>query len=184
VARGRAEDQELQGSLVSHYRMSVRYLFNIPLDGFSFERIDYRGDLSHFWRSIGLALEAGFGDWTPTAPIDSQQSFLRAFHRKDWNQEIVLLMDEFSELHSSSEVVLDSFLRTLRETRNNATAYAIRSVIAAGTFSILRLNSFISPFNVSDSVNNAYFTATDTKKLFNEFEKDDVVDDIWARSNG
>jgi hypothetical protein len=33
--------------------------------------------------------------------------------------------------------------------------------------------------------------ATDTKKLFNEFEKDNgitiedaVVDDIWARSNG
>jgi hypothetical protein len=162
VARGRAEEQELQGSIVSHYCTFVRYLFSIPLDSFSFERIDYRGDLSHFWRSIGLALEAGFDDWTPIAPIDSQQAFLRAFLRKDWNQEIVLLMDGFSELHSSSEGVLDSFLRTLREARNNATAYAIRSVIAAGTFSILRLNSsnpFISLFNVSDSVNNTYFTA-------------------------
>lgn len=191
VARGRAEDQELQGSIVSHYRTFVRYLFNIPLDSFSFERIDYRGDLSHFWTSIGLALEAGFGDWTPTTPIDSQQTFLRAFLRKDWNQEIVLLVDESSELHASSEEVLDSFLRTLREARNNAAAYAIRSVIAAGTFNNLRLNSsnpFISLFNASDSVINAYFTVTDTKKLFSEFEKDygitiedAVVDDIWTR---
>jgi len=129
-----------------------------------------------------------------SAPIDSQQTFLRAFHRKDWNQDIVLLMDEFSELRSSSEVVLDSFLRTLREVGNNATAYPIRSVIAAGTFSILRLNPsspFISPFNVSDFINNSYFTAADAKELFHEFEKDNgitiedgVVDDIWARSNG
>ena len=61
VARGRAEDKELQGNKVSHYRRFVFYLFKIPLDSFSFERIDYGGDLSHFWRSIGLALEAGLG---------------------------------------------------------------------------------------------------------------------------
>jgi hypothetical protein len=77
------------------------------LDSFSFERNDYRGDLSHFWRSIGLALEAGFDDWTPTAPIDSQQTFLRAFLRKDWNQEIVLLIDEVSDTERRRWVVVN-----------------------------------------------------------------------------
>ena len=59
VVRGRAEDQELQSSVLSHYRTFVGYLFNMPLDSFSFERIDYHGSLSHFWTSIGLALEIG-----------------------------------------------------------------------------------------------------------------------------
>jgi hypothetical protein len=70
-------------------------------------------------------------------------------------------------------------------------AYAIRTVIVAGTFSILHLNPsnpFISLFNVSDSVKNLYFTATDVKELFNEFEKDKgimiedaAVDDIMGQ---
>ena len=73
-------------------------------------------------------------------------------------------------------------------------AYAIKSVIAAGTFSILRLNpsdTSISLFNILDSINTPYFTEEEMRELFNEFEKDywitveeAIVEDRWAKSNG
>jgi len=88
----------------------------------------------------------------------------------------------------------NDFLRTLREIRNNAKVYAIKSVIAAGTFSILLFNpseTSTSPFNVSDRINNPYFTEEETKFLFKEFAQDNgiaiedaVVEDIWIKSNG
>jgi hypothetical protein len=72
--------------------------------------------------------------------------------------------------------------------------YAIRSVIAAGTFGVVYLNpsnSTISPFNVADHVQNPYFTIENVMKLFHEFAQDNhitiddaVVEDIWAKSNG
>ena len=122
------------------------------------------------------------------------RTFLDAFHANNWKQKIVLLVDELSELHSASGDIQDSFLRTLREIRNNDSAYAIKSVIAAGTFSILRLKPSkysISLFNISDRIDNPYFTAKEVKKLFKEFAQDNgitidgaVIKDIWAISNG
>ena len=69
--------------------------------------------------------------------------------------------------------------------------YAIRSVIAAGTFGIVNLNPAISPFKVADRVQSPYFTVEEVRKLFYEFAQDHsitiddaVVEDIWAKSNG
>jgi hypothetical protein len=64
----------------------------------------------------------------------------------------------------------------------------------AGPFSILHLNptdTTLSPFNISESVANTYFSVEDTRKLFSLFARDNdividdaVVDDIWFKSNG
>jgi hypothetical protein len=122
-------------------------VFDLPLTSLSFERIDYLGTVQQFWDSISRAIQtdiAGLRNdasgWSPAAPIISQQSFLDAFRAGDWQKHVVLLLDELSELHLASGEVRDSFLRALREAKNHASAYVIRSVIGAGTFSILRLN--------------------------------------------
>ncbi len=201
MAQKRVGEDELQGIVVSHcYRAFVCFAFNLPLVSFSFEQIDYRGTANQFWKSIGLAIQPGIGgarvasDRNPIPPITSQQTFLGAFLAGNWAVKVVLLIDELSELHSASGAVRDDFLRTLRETRNNPEPYAIESIIAAGTFSILFLNpsqSSISPFNISDRIDNPYFTAEETRMLFDEFAQDHritiedaVVEDIWVRSNG
>jgi hypothetical protein len=178
----------------------VCFSFNLPLVSFSFERIDYHGTANQFWKTIGQAIQPGIGqervasDGSPIPPITSQITFLDAFLSRDWAVKVVLLIDELSELHSASEEVRDEFLRTLRETRNNPDPYAIESIIAAGTSSILFLNpsrSSISPFNISDRIDNPYFTVKETRTLFGEFAQDHgimiddaVVEDIWIRSNG
>lgn len=161
---------------------------------FSFEAIDYNGTLDHFWESIGSTIERSLCDESLSSPIITRQTFFNAFQAKNWKQDVVLLVDEFSELYSASADIQNDFLRTLREIRNNTKAYAIKSVIAAGTFSILLFNpseSSISPFNVSDRIENPYFTKEEAKNLFKEFGQDNgitiedaVVEDIWFKSNG
>ena len=167
--------------------------FDILLASFSFEAIAYNGTVDRFWRSLGSAIQRSFRDKT-LRPIVNQETFLDAFRARDWQREIVILIDELSELHSASGDIRDDFLRTLREIRNNARAYAIKSVVAAGTFSILSLHpskSSISPFNISDRIDNPYFTEEEAKTLFTEFARDyritieaAVVEDIWVKSNG
>jgi hypothetical protein len=201
LAQKRVGEDGLQGIVVSHcYGAFVYFSFNLPLVSFSFEQIDYRGTTNQFWKSIGQAIQPGIGgarvasDRNPIPPIISQQTFLGAFLAENWALKVVILIDELSELHSASEEVRDDFLRALRVTRNNPEPYAIESVIAAGTFSILLLNpsqSSISPFNISDRIDNPYFTVEETRTLFDEYAQDQgimidgaVVEDIWVRSNG
>ena len=108
-----------------------------------------------------------------------------------WRQNVILLIDELSELYDAQPNIRDEFLRTFREIRNNNEMCAIRRVIAAGTFGIVNLNplrSTISPFN---RVQNPYFTVEEVRKLFYEFAQDHhitiddaIVEDIWVKLNG
>jgi hypothetical protein len=127
-------------------------------------------------------------------PPCTREAFLDAFAADAWNQSVVLLVDEFSELYRAPEDIRNGCLQAFREIRNNNAMYAIRSIISAGTFSILRLNPTnfsISPFNISDSVQAPYFSIEETKTLFHEFAQDNgitiddhVANDVWAKSNG
>jgi hypothetical protein len=127
-------------------------------------------------------------------PPCTQEGFLDAFAAGIWHQNVVLLVDEFSELYRAPDEVRNDCLRAFREIRNNNAMYAIRSIIVAGIFSILRLNptdSSLSPFNISDSVQTPYFSIEQTRTLFREFAQDNdiimddgVADDVWAKSNG
>jgi hypothetical protein len=97
-------------------------------------------------------------------------------------------------LYDVQPYIQDECLRAFREIRNNNEMYAIRSIIAAGTFGIMNLSpskSTISPFNVADPIQNPYFTVEEVRKLFYEFAQDHyitiddaVVEDIWAKLNG
>jgi len=132
--------------------------------------------------------------WKPTQPISRQEDFLHAFAKNKWKQDIVLLVDEFSVLNFAQADVRDEVLLAFRDIRDNQEKYAIRSIIAAGTFSILHLNpdnpSF-SPFNISDQINNQYFTLEETNVLFQAFAcdhgimiEDAVVEDVQEKSAG
>jgi hypothetical protein len=70
-------------------------------------------------------------------PIQSRQDFFVTFAAHAWEQSIVLLVDELNELFLAKPTIRDDFLRALREVRTNNARFAICSVIAAGTFSIL-----------------------------------------------
>jgi hypothetical protein len=106
----------------------------------------------------------------------------------------VLFVDELSALFCARDTTRHEVLRVLREIKNNRSAYAIHSVVACGTFSVLRLSATRvenSPFNVADLIQNPYFSNSQTQQLFSEFEKQSgiaidatVVDDIWRQSRG
>jgi len=125
--------------------------------------------------------------------ISSQTDFLVYFQKLE-ERNVVLLFDEFSELFRAPPHIRDELLRTFRGIRSHPVGYAICSIMAAGTFSILDLNptdNRISPFNISDQVANPYFCLNETKELFSLFAKDndiiiddEVVEDIWFKSNG
>jgi hypothetical protein len=49
----------------------------------------------------------------------------------------------------------------------------------------------MSPFNITDRIDNSYFTIKETRKLFQEFAQDArividdaVIEDIWVNSGG
>ena len=111
-----------------------------------------------------------------------------------WPINVVLLIDELSKLYNTQPDIQDKFLWAFHNIKNNNKMYVICSVIAVGTFGILKLcpsNSAISPFNVGHGVQSLYFTIEEVRNLFHEFVKDHdimiddaIVKDIWAKSNG
>jgi hypothetical protein len=163
--------------------------FHPPSISFSFERLAYKHGSQLFWQSLGLAVKLA-------KPISSSVHFLEAFASENWKGPVVLLVDELSELNLAFDDIKNDFLRALREIKNHKNAYAIRSVIATGTFSILHLSTTKSslspsPFNVSNCIQNPYFSVEETRTLFHMFAQDndmviddEVVEDVWAKSNG
>lgn len=178
------------------YYFSANDCFLISI---SFESIRYDADLDAFWKSFGRAVTAAaatsdFGLPQGSTTVSSQDEFLELLRADAWRQNVVLLIDELSELYNAPTCIRDAWLRVFRVIRNNNEIYAIHSVIGAGTFDIVNLNpsnSTISPFNVADCIQNPYFTVEEVRKLFYEFAQglhitidDTVVEDIWAKSNG
>jgi hypothetical protein len=167
---------------------------NLLFISITFENILYNRDSDAFWSSMGDELQASASQYPSLPPISitSQTDFLRYFQMRERN--VVLLVDEFSELYHAQDHIRDDCLRTFRGIRSHPVGYAIHSIIMAGTFSILHLNpadARISPFNISEDVANPYFDLDETRKLFSLFAKDkgimiddDVVDDVWFQSNG
>jgi hypothetical protein len=157
------------------------------------ESILYERDADTFWKSMGVALQRDVSRYPSLPPmsISSQTDFLAYFQMKEPN--VVLLIDEFSELYHAPPPVRDECLRTFRAIKSFED-YGVRSIIMAGTFNILYLNptdTRISPFNIAGNVANPYFSLDETRNLFCLFAKDnaividdDVVGDIWFKSSG
>jgi len=111
-----------------------------------------------------------------------------------WSRKLVLLLDELSVLYGASDHVRNQCLSALRELKNDREEYAVSSVLAAGTFSIINLNPTdrsLSPFNVAGCVQNPNFSLDETRILFGQFMEshgiiveDDVIEDVWTRTGG
>jgi hypothetical protein len=132
---------------------------------FSFNRIFFRGTITKFWKSIGREIRVR-DLVSPTTPIESRETFLHAFRTENWDLKVVLLLDDLSELLSAPEDIRGDFLQALKETKMNAKDYAIKSVIGTGH------SDSITSFDI---VNNTYFTAEGTRKLFNEYAEDNWI---------
>lgn len=154
-------------------------------------------DPTNFWKSFGRAVTntaRRSGVPFPELKISSQSDFLDPFHVNKWSRKVVLLLDELSVLFSASDHVRNQCLSALRELKNDREEYAVCSVLAAGTFSVVHLNPTdrsLSPFNVAASVQNPNFTLDETRVLFGQFMEslgiiveDDVIEDVWRRTGG
>ena len=155
-------------------------------------------DTDSFWNSfLTLATHGArrcrFQSSSLTTP--SHPSFESTFHASAWSHRFILLLDELSELYRAPPNVRDECLRAFRDVRNNNSEYAISSIVAAGTFSVVHLGTkdrnHLSPFNVFNHVQNPYFTLKETTILFRDFAldntitiEDNVILDVWTRSNG
>jgi hypothetical protein len=158
----------------------------------SFEFVNYVQNIDIFWSSIGAKLQHVSGDSIST--ISSPATFHAAFAKGKWDRQVVILIDELNVLSLAPSEIVDSFLYTLREVRYSKRESAIASVIAAGTFSVMRLNTTnprLSPFNVAGAIQTPYFSLDETRQLFNMFQRDQdiviesaVINDIWEMSNG
>ena len=153
------------------------------------ELLSTREDTAALWSSISVELDAA---GLPNA-ISSPATFHRAFIKSEWERPVVILIDEMSEMLQAPDEVKDSFLGALRGVRHKEES-AIQSIVAAGTFSIIRLgptNLSLTPLNVASTMQMSYFSIEETLQLFNSFQQDyrvniesDVIKDIWAKSNG
>ncbi|RHZ79745.1 hypothetical protein Glove_141g43 [Diversispora epigaea] len=120
--------------------------------------------------------------------IYSSTDFLNAFAKNLWDKKIVLFFDEFDKLYNATDEVRNNCLEIFRGKKNTADSSAIVSIVATVTFSIRFLNSsnpHLSSFNVSNYLNNSYFSEEKVCNLFSEFATgrnikidDEVVKDI------
>ena len=87
-----------------------------------------------------------------------------------------------------------SCLKIIRGIKNDKNSFAVFSVVAIGSFSILFLNSkelTTSPFNVKAPFQNPNFTRKQVQTLYKEFMKEEcitidpeIIEDIYMQTNG
>ncbi|CAG8769663.1 2587_t:CDS:2, partial [Cetraspora pellucida] len=163
-----------------------------------FEHVNLKNSVDVFWQSLGMALQRDapelFGP-LKNLSIKSATDFLNTFHRDQWKfSDTVILLDEFDMLYSATEDVRTSCLTTFHGIKASKQNYAIRSVIAIRTFSILQLNSnnlTTSLFNVNEPFRNPNFTLEQVQFLYKEFSDEyeltidqEVIENIYVRTNG
>nr|CAG8507490.1 6128_t:CDS:2 [Entrophospora candida] len=154
--------------------------------------------LDNFWKTLGLTLSRDNDcNFESCNTINSAQSFLDFFSKnfvnKNKNLRIILFLDEFDKLLKADSKVCSEVLDIFRGIRNTPGTFAIHSVVAIGTFSILHIDSSssTSPFNIKEPFQNPSFTLNQVQKLYEQFAADskitidpDVVEDIYAQTNG
>ena len=152
-------------------------------------------DDAQFWNTFSHAVDSAVEAENKKIPqISSLRDFLDAFRSSLWPSKAVLLFDEFNKLYEAPDNVRNQLLEGIRDLKTVRHQYGVRSVIAAGTFSILYLNptnTNVSPFNVANKIQNPNFSMEEVSELFREFAQenklvieDAVVRDIWDKSSG
>jgi len=159
------------------------------LIGVSFQSLEAQDTLESFWDTFNNSAPR-FGK------VSSSRDFLRQLRSESRSDKtyVVLLIDEFSSLHGAHPDVRDSFLNVFRDLRNSSGKYVVRSIIAAGIYSMTYLrtrNKSVSPFNSGIHIQNSNFTVKEVGQLFHDFAKDhdiqidnDIIQDIFKKTNG
>lgn len=186
--------------------LTDRFYFFFLWNSVSFEHVDLETNKERFWSTLGSSIildaeinidfesaSAFFGS-SDDLEINSHDDFLRMFRKNNWNNNIVLLIDEFDKLYEANENVRSSCLEIFLGMKNSRNNYAIWSIVAIGTFSILFLKSektTTSPFNVDAPFSNPNFTWEQVQFLYNEFANDfsftidpKIIKDIYKRTSG
>ncbi|CAG8685961.1 15691_t:CDS:2 [Rhizophagus irregularis] len=120
----------------------------------SFEHINIKTEES-FWRTLGAAIKRDarrninfksasvFGSYSDLR-INSSTDFLEIFEKDNWNNNVVLFIDEFDKLYDADEDVKSSCLETFRGMKNSKYNYAMYSIVAIVQF---LYNEFANDFN-------------------------------------
>lgn len=159
------------------------------------QNVDIHTDTDRFWVDIGRNLQiCNDNFFNCSVTVKTSSEFSSAFNK--W-KSVVIFVDEFDRLYSAIDGVLNSFLNCIRTIKHAALVnkdYPILSVVAIGTFGIIKLDSsnvFDSPFNVRDPLQNPNLSKEQVQRLFEEFESDQkikidpkVIEDIYSQTNG
>jgi len=156
-----------------------------------------------FWTTLGSALvrdvkhniDTDDFKFSSVLNINSARDFIGAFVKGNCrNLNVVLFIDEFDKLYEADQAVVTSCLETFRGIKNSKYNYAIQSIVAIGTFSILHLKSertSTSPFNVNEPYQNPNFTFDQVKTLYKAFGDEynftidpEIIKDIYTRTSG
>lgn len=154
----------------------------------SFQYVKPQDSLESFWDTFSFRSSR-------LGRISGHLDFLRHFRcQQGETASVVIIIDEFSSLHNAQPNVRDSFLNVFRGIRDSDGIYAIRSIIAAGTYSMAYLctsNTFNYPFGFGIHIPNSNFTLEEVCELFREFANDheiqigdDIIEDIFNKTNG
>ncbi|PKY52660.1 hypothetical protein RhiirA4_425443 [Rhizophagus irregularis] len=120
-----------------------------------------------FWKTLGACIKqnarahinfesSSSFESADDLKINSSDDFQETFDQSKWKKRIVLLIDEFDKLYEADEDVRSSCLETFRSMISSRDNYAMWSIVAISTFSILYLKSkkVITPFNIIEDIYN------------------------------
>jgi hypothetical protein len=97
----------LSMSVVRHWTVYLLIGFPLPSISLSFERVTTK---RVFWLTFNSMIRLALRNPSMNVP-DTQDGFLDAFAAGAWNQNVVLLVHEFSELYRASEDIRNECLR-------------------------------------------------------------------------
>ncbi|KYR00714.1 hypothetical protein DLAC_02754 [Tieghemostelium lacteum] len=154
--------------------------------------IDF-GSVNGFWKSFGSILNQQFP--TSNFSIQNETDFVMFFSKHLWIRPVVLFIDEFDLLFlKSDQNVYTDILKTFRGIKHSLHT-AIYSLVAIGSFGILKLINFkLSPFNITSRLRVPYFSENQVLELFGMYSADrpylnplsiqDIAKDIYSKTNG
>ncbi|CAB4476452.1 unnamed protein product [Rhizophagus irregularis] len=159
-----------------------------------------------FWMTLGSCIEqyacthidfksASVFESVDDMKIISSDYFHLVFMKRNWNSNVVIIIDDFDKMCEANDDVKISCLANFRCIRNSRYNYAIGSIIAIGTSSrILDLNPITmvtSPFSFSETFQNPNFTFNQVQDLYRKFATDydftidpEVIKDIYKQTSG
>lgn len=161
----------------------------------SLHKIEVELEYHEFWNSFGRAINRAHPKLPQIQTASEFRDLLTPSNQEEHfeGKPVVMFVDEFDLLYSSSKEVLDSILGVFQDLKEEyGQTSCLYALVGVGPFSILRLTGqSLSRLNVSDALSAQPFTKEETVKLFQEYSENmevlldpRIVDDIYSQTNG